>query len=106
MIANTVEWMEKKSGTRSDGTIFSTLTFIGKLTAGLGKFAAGLLLASYGFVPNAAQTPQVLDGFFQSMTIIPGIGSLVMILPLFFYKIDEKMHRELVNELALNRGGE
>lgn len=106
MIANTVEWMEKKSGTRSDGTIFSTLTFIGKLTAGLGKFAAGLLLASYGFIPNAAQTPQVLDGFFQSMTIIPGIGSLVMVLPLFFYKIDEKLHRELVNELALKQGGE
>ncbi|MBB6479939.1 MFS transporter [Spirochaeta isovalerica] len=101
MIANTVEWMEKKTGKRSDGTIFSTLTFIGKLTAGLGKFVAGLLLTYYGFIANTAQSPQVLDGLFQSMTIIPGIGSLIMILPLFFYNIDEKTHAKLVKDLAL-----
>lgn len=100
MIANTVEWMEKKTGKRSDGTIFSTLTFIGKLTAGLGKFIAGLLLAYIGFKANAEQTAQVLDWLFQSMTIIPGIGSLIMVLPLFFYKIDEKTHKALVAELS------
>jgi len=101
MIANTVEWMEKKTGKRSDGTIFSTLTFIGKLIAGLGKFIAGLLLTYLGFKANAVQSPAVLDGLFQSMTIIPGIGSLLMILPLFFYNIDEKTHRNLVEELSL-----
>jgi sugar (glycoside-pentoside-hexuronide) transporter len=101
MIANTVEWMEKKTGKRSDGTIFSTLTFIGKLTAGLGKFIAGLLLAYIGFKANVVQTPQVLDGLFQSMTIIPGIGSLLMVLPLFFYNIDEKTHKNLVAELSI-----
>jgi sugar (glycoside-pentoside-hexuronide) transporter len=106
MIANTVEWMEKKSGKRSDGTIFSTLTFIGKLTAGLGKFIAGLLLTYIGFQANAVQTPQALDGLFQSMTIIPGIGSLIMILPLLLYRIDEKAHRELVAELASGKLGD
>ena len=34
------------------------------------------------------------------MTIIPGIGSVVMILPLFFYRIDEKTHQDLVDELS------
>jgi GPH family glycoside/pentoside/hexuronide:cation symporter len=92
--------MEKKTGKRSDGTIFSTLTFIGKLVAGLGKFIAGLLLTWYGFVANAVQTPETLDGLFRSMTIIPGIGSVLMVLPLFFYRIDEKTHQDLVNELA------
>lgn len=100
MIANTVEWMEKKTGKRSDGTIFSTLTFIGKLVAGLGKFIAGLLLTWYGFTANTIQSPETLDGLFRSMTIIPGIGSMLMILPLFFYRIDEKTHQDLVEELS------
>ena len=84
MIANTVEWMETKTGKRSDGVIFSTLTFMGKLTAGVSKFIAGLLLVYIGFVPNEVQSPEALDGLFQSMTIIPGIGCLIMVLPLFF----------------------
>jgi len=100
MIANTVEWMEIKTGKRNDGTIFSTLTFIGKLIAGLGKFIAGLMLTYIGFKANTVQSPAVLDGLFQSMTLIPGIGSLLMVIPLFFYKIDEKTHRELVEKLS------
>ncbi len=95
MIANTVEWMEKKTGKRCDATIFSTLTFIGKLIA-------GLLLAYVGFKANVVQSPAVLDTLFQTMTIIPGIGSLIMIIPLFFYNIDEKTHQKLVEELSNN----
>jgi len=102
MIANTVEWMEKKTGKRSDGAIFSTLTFIGKLTAGLGKFMAGILLTVVGFKANVQQSPLALDGIYMAMTLIPGIGSLLMIIPLFFYKLDEKTHGELVAELGLN----
>ncbi|MBU0928112.1 MAG: glycoside-pentoside-hexuronide (GPH):cation symporter [Spirochaetes bacterium] len=105
MIANTVEYMEKKTGKRNEGTIFSTLTFIGKLTAGLGKFLAGILLTVVGFKANAAQSPQALQGIFMAMTLIPGIGSLLMIIPLFFYRIDDKAHRQLVSELGLMDAG-
>lgn len=99
MIANTVEWMEKRTGKRSDGTIFSTLTFIGKLTAGLGPFIASIVLSATGYVANVEQTPQALNGIFITMTLLPGIGSLLMVIPLFFYRIDDRTHRELVNEL-------
>jgi len=73
---------------------------MGKLTAGLSKFIAGLLLTFIEFKANAAQSPQALDGLFQSMTIIPDIGSLLRGLPLFSYKIDEKTHKKLEDELA------
>jgi len=103
MLANTVEWMELRTGKRSDGAIFSTLTFIGKLSAGLGKFLAGLVLAFIGFKANVEQTPLALTGLFMSMTLIPGIGSLVSVIPILFYGIDEAAHRRMVEELSPER---
>ncbi len=101
MIANTVEWMETRTGKRSDGAIFSTLTFIGKLTAGIGPFIASIVLSTTGYVANVEQTPRALNGIFMTMTLLPGIGSLLMVIPLFFYKIDDQTHRKLVGELNL-----
>ena len=100
MLADTVEYAEMKTGKRSEGIIFSTLTFTGKLKLGLSAFFVGVVLDVVKYVPNAAQTVQSLDGIYMMLTLIPALGSILTVIPLFFYKLSEAEHKRIVEELG------
>lgn len=101
MIADTIEYMQLKSGKRSEGQIFSTMTFMGKITGGLGNFITGLVLSLSGYVPNAVQSPKALMGILMLVTLLPGIGSLLIMIPISFYKLSEKEHQTIMEQLAV-----
>ena len=75
------------------------------LKAGLGVGGAlgGYILAGYGYVPNAAQSPQVLDGIRLMMGILPALGFALCAACLFFYRIDRRLEIQLSDELAQRR---
>lgn len=99
MLADTVEYAEMKTGKRSEGIIFSTLTFSGKLKLGIAAFLAGWVLKVSGYVPNVAQDPGSLKGMLAMLTLIPAVGSLLTIIPLLFYKLDDSEHERIVESL-------
>lgn len=103
MIADTIEYAEWKTGLRAEGVIFSTQTFMAKFSSALSGGLAGLILTIIGYVPNAVQTQGSLHGIHAMMTIIPAAAVLVGLIPIFFYKITEKRHAQIVRELEERR---
>jgi Na+/melibiose symporter-like transporter len=52
---------------------------------------AAFILAKTGFVANVAQNIGVLNGLKEMMSIIPvAIGTVALIILVFFYKLDEE----------------
>ncbi len=100
MLADTVEYAEMKTGKRSEGIIFSTLTFTGKLKLGLSAFLVGVVLELIHYIPNVAQSARSLNGIYLMLTLIPALGSLVTVIPLFFYKLSDAEHKRIVEELG------
>jgi Na+/melibiose symporter-like transporter len=100
MLADTVEYAEMKTGKRSEGIIFSTLTFTGKLKLGLSAFFVGVILDLVKYVPNIAQSARSLNGIYMMLTLIPALGSILTVIPLFFYRLSEAEHKRIVEELG------
>lgn len=99
MLADSIDYMEWRAGNRSEGVIFSIQTFLAKFSSAIGGFLAGMALTVIGYVPNAAQSTQTLSGIFILITLIPGLGSLIALVPLKFYELNEDRHREINLEL-------
>lgn len=100
MIADSIEYMQWKTGHRSEGIIFSVQTFMAKITTAIGGFIGGASLSLIGYVPNAQQTPEALTGIFLLLTLVPGLGGLLALIPLHFYSLNEARHRAILAELA------
>lgn len=100
MIADSIEYMQWKTGTRSEGIIFSVQTFMAKITTAFGGFVGGITLTFVGYVPNVVQSPSALAGIFLVLTLVPGIGGLLALLPLRSYELNEDRHAEILTELA------
>lgn len=96
MIADSIEFMQWKTGTRSEGIIFSVQTFMAKITTAIGGFTGGIALTIVGYVPNAVQSEQALTGIFLVLTLIPGIGGLLALWPLARYELTEARHADIL----------
>ncbi|MBI9012270.1 MAG: MFS transporter [Clostridiales bacterium] len=106
MIIDTVEYGEWKTGKRTEGLVFSMLTFSMKLASAMGGAILGFLLTYTGYVPNTEQTPLALKGILVSITVIPVIVAIIGIILMKFYKLDEKMYQMIINELEKRKKSE
>lgn len=105
MLADSIEYMQWKIGSRSEGIIFSVQTFMAKITTAIGGFLGGISLAAVGYVPNVAQAPAALEGIFLLFTLVPGVGGLLALIPLYFYELNEQRHKQILDELELRQSG-
>ena len=99
MIADTIEYGELQTGKRTEGTIFSSQTFLAKLTAAVTSVMIAASLSALGYIPNAPQSQQVLSGIHSLTAFIPFFSSLLGIIPIAFYPLNEKRHAQIVVEL-------
>jgi sugar (glycoside-pentoside-hexuronide) transporter len=106
MQADTVEYAEWKTGKRSESIIFSLGTFMTLLSSAVGGALAGFWLSWSGYVANAKQTTSALDGINMMLSWAPAVGLLAMSVILVFYKLTEKRHAEILQELEARRNGE
>ncbi len=104
MIADSIEYAELKTGVRSEGVIFSSQTFLAKLTAALVSVMIASSLAMLGYIPNMVQTPQVLQGIHALTAFIPFTCCILGIIPLIFYPLSEQRHAQIVAELHARDG--
>lgn len=104
MIADSIEYAELKTGKRSEGVIFSSQTFLAKLTAAVVAVMIASSLAILGYVPNVPQSHQVLQGIHALTAFIPFFGCILGIIPIFFYPLTEKRHAEIVAQLRERDG--
>jgi len=103
MMADVADYSEWRNRRRATGIVFSAIVFGLKAGLGFGGAIGGWVLASYGYVPNAAQSARALEGIRMAASIFPAIAFALCVVCLFFYRIDRRMEIQLTTELANRR---
>ncbi|MEC7288671.1 MAG: MFS transporter, partial [Pseudomonadota bacterium] len=103
MVTDIVEESELKTGRRSEGTFFAGITFIRKLSQGVGVVTASLILAvaaiAPGTRPEDASPESVASlGFGYAATLLT--VWMLMILAISFYRISREDHARNLAALA------
>ncbi len=106
MIGDTVDYMEWKTKERSEGTSFSLLTFVSKLTGSLATAVSAALIPVIG-LQEVNQDMVLPEGgelntrflLWAIVTIIPAVLNLLSLIPFIFYDLEgeklDNIHREL-----------
>ncbi len=109
MIGDTVDYMEWKTGERNEGTTFSLLTFISKLTGSMGSAFATAIIPLIGLQQVGADMVLAETGvntrfwLWGLVTCIPAILNLVSLIPYAFYDLTGKKLGMIQAELRLRR---
>lgn len=110
MEAETVDYVEWKTGQRVEGIMLSIMSFTGKIE---NTFSASLGLAILAKVGYAAhqegsviQSPKTILALFLMTTVVPAIGYLLMLIPMRFYNITGESHRQMLREIQERRAAE
>ncbi len=109
MISDSIDYMEWKSGYRLDGITSAFQTFINKLG---NAFATSFIVLMYtiiklnpvDYVEGAVQiTPAIQTSMFSLVTLMPAIGLLLSIIPIFFYDLVGEKKDKITKELYERR---
>ena len=73
MLADAVDYMEEKTGVRTDGTAYAIYGLATKAGNAIGAAAGLLLLSAFGYVANQPQTEQAMRGINIVTNLIPAI---------------------------------
>lgn len=108
MEAETVDYVEWKSGKRVEGTMLSIMSFTGKLEGTLSSFICLRILSATNYVEHTVdestiQNPQTRLALFLMTTVFPAVGYLLMLIPIHFYKITGESHRQMMKEIMARR---
>ena len=103
MYADTADYSELKTGRRATGLIYSSANFAQKFGWSIGGAIGGYLLAYFGFVANTVPSAETEQGVRVLFGLMPAIWSVIAVVALFFYQLDEKKVIEINQELATLR---
>ena len=73
MIADTVDQHEYETGVRSDGVAYATYGLAQKLGTAVGSSCGILVMAAFGYIPNAQQTPTAQAGINFTVNLLPAV---------------------------------
>lgn len=104
LVSDAVEYGEWKTGTRSEGVVYSFFTFCRKLSQALAGFIPGVVLGIVGYVPNVVQSSEAIAGIRGLMFIYPGVLALATIIVMaWFYRLSEDKYKQIVLDLNERR---
>lgn len=105
LIADSIDYMEWKTGKRTEGLVSSMQNFTAKITAAIQLFINGLVLELLHFDGSiegvAGQSQAFYDWQWPLFILGPAIGAFLYLIPAFFIK-DNKEERERI-EMELER---
>ena len=108
MIADSIDYLEDKTGERAEAFCFSLQTFISKIGMAMTAFVTLMVLGEYGYDASFAEPgaiddlwgkpefQSVLEGNWMATTLLCGVSMLACAIPLFFYTFTEKKQKEAV----------
>lgn len=91
MVADCIDYQERKTKRREEGSIYATYSLFRKLAQGIGQavIALAIDLTGYAAASGADQTPEVTDKIYILTGALPLIGSIICFASmLFLYKFD------------------
>lgn len=115
MCADTIDYMEWKTGQRQEGISFALMSLRSKIASGFKDFTMSLILVAIGFTAagTGALIPGRTDmymqseftqrGIFMMMTIIPAVTNLLSVVPFLFYDLSGEKLKKIREELAQRR---
>lgn len=110
MIADTIDYMEWKTGERNEGVSFSVLTFVGKLTGSVSASLCTAILPVIGLTYKTVGTQTVtVKGdntdllIWAFFTVIPYVLGLVALVPYIFYDLNGKKLKQIREDMQLRR---
>lgn len=111
MEAETVDYVEWKTGQRVEGVMLSIMSFTGKFENTFSSYICMKILSLTGYTEHDAASDSVSvvqglkarKGLFGMTTLLPALGYLLMLVPMIFYNITGDGHRQMVKEIAERR---
>ncbi len=100
MMPDVMEYDERLTGQRREGVYYGISNFLTKLAIALGTAVPGWVLAGFGYVPNAVQTPTALLGIRLFYSIVPAAVMLICVPILIRYPVTRASHAALMAELT------
>lgn len=104
MYADITDYSEIQTGRRATGLIFSSSSMSQKFGWTIAGTLTGWLLGFYGFQANVVQTETAQMGIRLMMSIFPAIGTILSVLFISFYPLNEQKVSEISAELESKRG--
>jgi GPH family glycoside/pentoside/hexuronide:cation symporter len=89
MIADAVDYVEKRTGVRNDGISFATLTFSSKVMAGLAVIVFGAFVALAHYQTGVKVTHDIQNVIFMSITLVPAASCVLSAIPFWFYRLGD-----------------
>lgn len=106
MMMDTIEYGEWVTGQRNEAMITSTRCFVTKCVMAVAGIAVAAVIGLTGFIPQESVQPtNVLDAFHLIYTLVSAGIIILAVIPMFFYKLTEKRHAEIMAELAARKAG-
>lgn len=121
MIADSIDYMEHKTGKRNDGVFFSGVNFTSKLTAAITAIVTNLIFSTVNYTETintltenianasaqgldytldfASTYPEITSAMLILITFVPAAGCILQALPIHGYSLDEKQHAVILEEL-------
>ncbi|MFR6064533.1 MAG: MFS transporter [Eubacterium sp.] len=107
MEAETVDYIEWKTGTRVEGIMLSIMSFTGKIENTISSSVGLAVLGFTGYIQHTegslVQNTQTNWALFLLTTLVPAIGYLLMLVPMHFYNITGDGHRKMMKEIMEKR---
>lgn len=90
MVADSVDYMDEKTGIRTDGTAYATYGLATKLGNAIGGAVGVPLIFAFGYVANAQQTVAAQRGIDITVNLIPAILYIVACLLCLLWNMSDK----------------
>lgn len=105
MIADSIDYLEDKTGERAEGICFSMQTLISKIGMAFTAFSVLLVLGLEGYAEADKLTGEDIPygGIWMMTTLLTGISTIACCIPLFFYNFTEKKQAEAVARIAARK---
>ena len=99
MVADSVDYMELKTGTRTDGTAYATYGLATKIGNAVGGAFGILIMSAFGYVANAQQTSQALKGINFTVNLLPAILFFLAAAMCLLWKMTDKEAEDIRAQL-------
>lgn len=90
MVADSVDYMELKTGVRTDGTAYATYGLATKLGNAIGGAVGVPLLFAFGYKAGEAQTQATMNGINMVVNLIPAILFIAAALLCLLWRMSDK----------------
>lgn len=106
MYADCADYSELKTGNRATGLIFSSSSMSQKFGWAIGTALTGWMLGYFGFQANEAQNPETINVIKMFLSFLPAIGTVLSLVFIAFYPLDEKKVKAISKELENKRASQ